>query len=53
MINKSKLSQMIGVHPNTIENWKSKGCPFTKTITGRILYDLDEVKGWYYGRKMD
>jgi len=45
LLNATELSKKLGVHRNTVVNWKKKGMPHV-TINGRDYFTSSDVTNW-------
>jgi phage terminase Nu1 subunit (DNA packaging protein) len=44
-LNRSETAQKLNVSLTTLDNWRRKGCPHTKT-SRQVFFDLDTLKKW-------
>ena len=44
-LNRSETAQKLNVSLTTLDNWRRKGCPHTKTGK-QVFFDLDALKKW-------
>ena len=48
-LNRSDIAKKLNVSLTTLDDWRRKGCPYTKK--GRqVLFDMDELKTWLDNR---
>ena len=50
LISTKELSEILGVHIQTIYNWVKEGMPRMKMGYNLVRYDLDEVMKWIENR---
>jgi len=50
MVNTAKLAVKLGVHPRTIANWRTAGCPCLRISSRGYRYDLAAVRQWLAAR---
>ena len=44
-LNRSETAQKLNISLTTLDNWRRKGCPHTKTGK-QVFFDLDTLKKW-------
>lgn len=49
MLDKKGIAKEIKVSLITIERYMKKGMPYIKTPTGRVRFEIEEVKKWLKG----
>ena len=48
LVSENKMAPMIGVEPQTLQNWRvsGRGPRWYKLPSGGVRYDVDEVLAW-------
>jgi len=52
MLSAREVAAVVGVHPDTVKEWRKRrvGPPYVKTDTGRIRYPENELQQWLQNR---
>ena len=51
MLTKQELAEILKVTVPTIDRYMKDGMPYMKFATGKVRFELEEVKKWAYEKK--
>lgn len=51
MLTKKELAEILKVSVPTIDRYMKSGMPYMKLATGKVRFEIEEVKRWAYAKK--